>query len=604
MANKRLIGSIGAGVVIVALGFGAYLQLPEAPEPVEDDLAVSPSSTPAAEPVTTLAAPPFVYRIGLLAAPTTLNYWGYLGAEPTAWNTYVLASTKPALYTGDPVAMTLVPELAAGEPTQPEESSGAWTVEVGIAEGFEWSDGAPITAEDLEFTFDTVRHLGLGGGWADAFPSQVVDVAALGAHRVRISFDGRPGMRVWPYGVGMAPLMPAHVWESRVQSVGSAEALYALDPSGDVFGGPLAITTAEGSRIRAVTNPGYPDAGAVDVEYRIFDDEAAAVAAVATRSIDTILSPGGLSTQGASALDGADGVTVTRNPANSVRYLGFNLDRDPMSAPGFRQALGLLIDRSELVPTLTPGADPAYTMMAPGNTRWFDPSAAGEIATRFDGEAAERLGEAVALLEAAGYAWASKPSAGPDGLQPGSGLEIGGQAPAPITILTSGDEYDPERPDYAARIEEVLDGLGFDARPVVTDFDTVVDLAFSPGDDGARGYDMYLLGWTLGNPLLPDFYGRLFGQGSPSNSTGYRSEEFDRELALYDSSPDLPSARQALWQMEKTLASDLPYLVLYHPEVAEAYRSDRVGYRQGPWLGGLQARLGAVDEVMPAGDAR
>ena len=70
--------------------------------------------------------------------------------------------------------------------------------------------------------------------------------------------------------------------------------------------------------------------------------------------------------------------------------------------------------------------------------------------------------------------------------------------------------------------------------PVETDFDTVVDLAFTAGDDGNLHHDMYLLGWTLGSPLLPNYHRPLFSEDGPENNTGYAGPDFAALLAEYE----------------------------------------------------------------------
>jgi peptide/nickel transport system substrate-binding protein len=141
--------------------------------------------------------------------------------------------------------------------------------------------------------------------------------------------------------------------------------------------------------------------------------------------------------------------------------------------------------------------------------------------------------------------------------------------------------------------------LGFDVRVVITDFDTVVDLAFSREADGERPYDMYVLGWTLGNPAFPTYYERLFGEGAPANSTGYASPAFAAALTEYLGAYGHDGALGALWDMEETIARDLPYLVLYHPQIVEAYRSDRVEFGLHSVLGGIQARGGGLGDLTP-----
>ena len=169
-----------------------------------------------------------------------------------------------------------------------------------------------------------------------------------------------------------------------------------------------------------------------------------------------------------------------------------------------------------------------------------------------------------------------------------------------MTILTPGDEYDELRPAHASQIASTLAVLGFDVRPVETDFDSVVDLAFTRGEEGLLHYDMYLLGWTLGSPAWPGFYGPLFASDGAANNTGYASEAFDTAFTAYEEAHDMGQAVAALWDMETLLAKDLPYLLLYAPRIAEAHRVDRVAFSAVGELGGIQSRLGGILDVAPA----
>jgi ABC-type transport system substrate-binding protein len=591
--------SVAAGLVLLGIGIVAVIQIQsndgpqaELAEPVPSTEPIRPASS------STSAEADFVYRVGLLAGVTTTNYWEYMGAEPTAWNAYVLGPTKPALYSIDPAANSLIPELAAGE-AEPILDDQGWRVQLELSDDLAWSDGQPVTAEDVVYTFETVRRLGLGGGWADSFRDQIEEMVAVSSTDLTIRFSTRPGLALWPYGVGLAPIMPEHVWAEQSDAVESAAELYALEDPG-VSGGPLRVLSVGADRIEAVANPGYPRSGVSAVEYTIFPDEDAAVKAVKTGAVDTILDPNGLSAAGVSALSGTNGVAIERSPANSVRYLGFNLTRDPMSRPEFRKGLALLLDRGSVTETLGQEASTAYTMLSSANVSWFDEEQADAIATPYSGSLEERITEAVSGLQAAGYTWETPPAVVEGVLSPGTGLRLDGMAPAPLTILTPGDEYDPARPDYTTRIESTLETLGFDVRPVVTDFDTVVDLSFSKDEAGARQYDMYVLGWTLGNPVLPDYHRWLFATDGPANSTGYSAPDFDSGLGLYQQATTSEEAKTALWGMEQAVARDLPYLVLYHPEIIEAYRSDRVSFGEHGVLGGIQGRLGGLEDLTPS----
>jgi ABC-type transport system substrate-binding protein len=590
--------SIGATAVLIGVVIAAVIQMrPEADAPAE--IAAPVDTTTPREPLSSPAEAPFEYRVGLLAGVSTANYWEYVGEQPTAWNAYVLGPTKPALYSVDPASNTLEPEVAGSSPVLPTWNRDGWRVRVDLGGDLSWSDGRPVTTADVVYTFETVRRLGLEGGWADAYPEEIEEVVAESPTRLRIEFSHRPGLGLWPHRVGLAPIMPAHVWAPETVGIDTAAALYDLDPEVDVSGGPLEIVEVTENRIATVANPGYPEDGIPDVVYSIFADEAAAIAAMKQGAIDTVLDPNGLSDEGADALAGTPGVAIERSPANAVRYLGFNLTRDPMSKTEFRQSLALLLDRRWATEKVVPDAAAAYTMLSSANASWFDKGAAAAISDPYARKLERRVSAAITGLERAGYAWDTSPAVVDGTLVPGTGLTIDGQVPAPLTILTPGDEYDPARPDYTTRIEATLEALGFDVRPVVTDFDTVVDLAFTMDQSGARQYDMYVLGWTLGNPALPDYHRWLFAGDGVANSTGYANPDFEASLVRFDRATAADAAKDALWRMEQVLARDLPYLVLYHPNLTEGYRADRVQFEEHDVLGGIQGRLGGLSDLSP-----
>ncbi|MFQ5523309.1 MAG: ABC transporter substrate-binding protein [Acidimicrobiia bacterium] len=604
----------GALVVLVGIGGAALAQMGTSGEPSAVSYAAAELNSTAApqattpstaaeepEPTTTTVPEPFVYRMGVLAGVTTDNFWAFYGEEPSVWNAYMLGPTKPALYASDPTSGALVPELAR-ELVAPIFDRDGWRVLVRLNPDLEWSDGEPITAEDVEFTFETVRRLGLRGGWAAAFPDTIVSVSADSSYQLRIEFSERPSVAVWPHAVGTAPVMPAHIWAPGTADI-TAEELYDLPGSVDVSGGPLTLAQIGDDVVISVANPGYPLGRAPEqVEYRIYPAEEAAVEALDTGEIDYLLSPKGLTQDEVQLLAENPDVALATSPSNGVRYLGFNLQRAPMSQDGFRRALALLLDRDALSASDPYTGPVAYAFTGPENPQWYDPDVAGEIEALYAGDLEYRLNAAIDALVDEGYSWASPPSLDADGnVAAGSGLLIDGVAPPPVTILTAGDAYDPSRPRYAQAIAEVLGWLGFDARPVETDFDTVVDLAFNPGEDGRFRYDMYLLGWTLGNPGLPGYFRALFATDGELNNSGYSSEEFEAQLAEYEDAYTVEQAREALWSMEMTLARDLPYLLLFRSQITEAYRVDRVAYTIPAALGGIQGRLGGVQDVIPAG---
>lgn len=605
LRNKSL-RALGATVVLMGLAVAAFAQIGPGEDPnaiaiVPDDPSTTTQQETTSSPdaPTTTTPEPFIYRVGVLSGVSTDNFWAFYGEEASVWNSYILGPTKPALFKIDPMDGGLTPELAVD--TERARFDGEkWFVEIDLRRSLNWSDGKRIRARDMEFTFDTVRDLGLGGSWATAFPPTVTDVRATSQHSLRIEFGERPTLAVWPHAVGIAPVMPEHVWRKTVDGT-TVEELYQQSGSRDVGGGPLFIGEITDLAIRSIANPGYALASTPDeVEYHVFADEATAVGALGDGAIEVILTPKGLSTEDSAPVEAIEGVALETSPANGVRYLGFNLDRQPMADLAFRRAIALLLDRQRLAETIADGSQVAHSFVREANELWYDERAAGAIGDMYAGDLGPRLEGVLEDLRDSGYVWDSEPVVSEDGaLQPGTGLRIRGSEPAPLTILTPGDAYDAARPRYVEEIAATLGVLGFDVRPVITDFDTVVDLAFSQTEEGGRQYDMYFLGWTLGNPALPDHYRSLFATEGAMNNTGYSSLDFDEQLVAYESAYTLQEARKFLWAMEVILARDLPYLLLYTTEITEAYRSDVVEFGTTGNIGGIQGRLGGITDVEP-----
>lgn len=600
----RTIRTIGATTILVGLAIAGFIQVSAAQEEPPPEIVVADESTTSSSirgdsrpDQDAPEDPMFEYRIGVLAGISTDNFWSFYGEEPSVWNSYILGPTKPALMSFDPVSGGVVEELA--DTVQPPSwDEDGWRIRISLRDDFKWSDGVPVTAHDIVFTFETVRSLGLGGSWASAYPLEVESMHADSDYDLRIEFEARPTLSVWPHAVGTAPIMPAHVWADGIFEIG-AEELYQLSGDEDVGGGRLALVDHDENTIVSARNPGYPYETAADrVVYRIYSNEVQLVEAMQAGEIDTAITPEGLSAENTDRAMTDPEVEVVSNVGHGVRYLAFNLNRAPMADSAFRNAIGLLLDREELASGSDVTGLSAHSFVPAANRLWFDQEKAAGIAASRTGTTTERLETVLGELSSIGYTWETEPAVDSEGnFVPGVGLLIDGQPPAPLTILTPGDSYDPSRPKYVEGIAKTIEVLGFDVRPVETDFDTVVDLAFTPTEEDVLQYDMYVLGWTLGSPAFPLYYRPLFATDGDLNNTGYSSKRFDRLLSSYEAASTLEDARSLLWKMEEQLAEDLPYVVLYHSQISEAYRADQVSYAVADSLGGLQARLGGLADV-------
>jgi peptide/nickel transport system substrate-binding protein len=299
---------------------------------------------------------------------------------------------------------------------------------------------------------------------------------------------------------------------------------------------------------------------------------------------------------------GDDNLAVTINPANQFFYLAFNLKKSPGKWLGFRQAMAFMIDKEYFSTNVVQGAVfPIYVLVPEGNAKWYDKEIADEIASRYVGlDEQTRVNLAVAALQADGFTWATPPELDEDGnvvLRSMKGLIDPDGVPVPeLEILTTPTSFDPIRASYALWIEGWAEEIGISARANPTNFNALV-AGIWPGVGTENTFDLYVLGWDLGNPALPTFHEGIFHSrnlaevNDGNNTVGYVDPDFD---ALADSMFSLTSEAEvfdALWEMERLIADTLPYVVLYGVPLVEFFRTN-VDFPYVDTLSGLQAQNG------------
>jgi ABC-type transport system substrate-binding protein len=308
-------------------------------------------------------------------------------------------------------------------------------------------------------------------------------------------------------------------------------------------------------------------------------------------------------------------LTAVVNPTNGFRYLAFNLRKEPMSIQGFRDALALMIDKEFMANNVLQGvAFPLYATVPEGNEKWYNAEVAETFAAEYQGKTLqERLTGAVQILKDAGFTWETEPTVATDAdgnelnaVNNGVGIMFNGAPVEPIEILAPGPGYDPLRATYSIWIETWLNQLGFEAEANPTDFNAIVAAVYTPTEANELDYDMYILGWSLGNPALPTyhksfFYGpndTLLNEGD--NAPGYHSDEFDALVEQMDVAQSEEEAYDIMWQMEEVLFRDKPYVLLFDTGILEFYRQANVAYPFTETLSGLQFIQGQQATVTAA----
>ena len=615
-------------------------------------------ATDATDATTTTAAAAatgFTYTLGMTSDIVSNNYWAYIGPDGTVYMQYVFGPTKPSLFTIQYPGLIVAPDVAVGLPAEPVEEGDVWTITQSMRPDYVWSDGSPLTAHDVVFTYTTVRDAGLGGDWISAYPytdtsePQLTNVEAVDDYTVKYTYASFPGGAVWPHNTGVASIMPKAPWEAIVTEALASEdpgaTIYGADAFeiGDLSGGPVNYNgREEGAFVENVANTAYSNAGMEHIFYvngsyeqngqlyfgegggdvlmaykdgpfldrtafSIYGDQAAAMLALADGEIDYWINPLGVSPGLRQQGLEAENLDVAVNPTNGFRYLAFNLRKSPGKFLEYRQALAYMIDKEFLTLNVLQGvAFPLYVLVPEGNQAWYNAEFAEEVAAKYVGlDENTRLQLANEVLVAGGFTWETDPVTDEDGvITPGVGLiDPDGVKLVQQEIMAPPASYDPLRATAALWIEGWMEKLGIDAKANPTDFNTIVAKVW-PGIGEEITFDTYILGWSLGNPAWPTFHESFFHTrhwaetDDGGNATGYSDPEFDQladdMFALKVSEQD--AAYDKIWEMEAKLVADLPYIVLFDTPITEFFTKD-VSFPFTSTLSGIQALAGMQGNV-------
>ncbi len=215
--RRRVVVLAALGLLLVACTRGSAEETTTTSGPT----TTAPGDEPAPETVT--------FHVGLLADLTTTNSWAALDSESSTWNSIVILNGHPRLFTVAYPDFQVVPLVSAAGPEQADQDGETWVVEQELRSGLLWSDGTPVSAADLVFTFETVREFELGGTWESSFPEDVTGMTAPDATTVRVEFSAKPGLGVWQNGVGLASWRSAAFWGDAVEAAREAAAQAAAE---------------------------------------------------------------------------------------------------------------------------------------------------------------------------------------------------------------------------------------------------------------------------------------------------------------------------------------------------------------------------------------
>jgi peptide/nickel transport system substrate-binding protein len=326
-----------------------------------------------------------------------------------------------------------VPELATAVPTLANGgiSRDGRTIVLHLRSGVRWSDGAPLDARDLRFTWQAVmnprNNTRLRSGWDDVIAIDLPDRTTAVVH-LREPYASILG------AMAAFPPLPAHLLAAL------PDLNHAAFNEHPVSSGPYVLSAwNHGSSLEFAANPYYwrGRPAIARVSYRIIPDDDTLFAALQTHDIDVDDS---LTEAQIARLSSLSGYTIQRRLTANVRHIEFNCAQPILADVRVRRAIAEAVDWDRMNATVFHGYNVRATSdILPGS--WADPHVPPYP---YDLAGAKRL------LDAAGW------RTGPDGIRRRRGTSL--------SVAISTTPAKPANVQAEVQMQQELRAAGIDLR--------------------------------------------------------------------------------------------------------------------------------------------
>ncbi len=512
-------------------------------------------ATVVATVVPSSAADNVTLTVGLLQDVDSPNVTvGYTVAAYELWNLQYATLTDKA---ADDFSIT--PGLAE----KWEASTDGLTYTYHLRAGLKWSDGQPLTADDVAWTINTSRDQEWTNHYATTanLTATAVDDTTL-TIVTSVPDPKLPTMDVY--------IVPRHIWESHAGSVDDLAAYDALDGVGS---GPFTLKERKANQEwTMIANPNYWQGTPAisQVVFRVFSDGDAMVTALRSGEIDVAhLVP----SQAFEDLKNEPNIVTVAGAQGGFTELAMNGmagglgDGHPaLQDLTVRHAIAQAIDRAALFDRVVKGQGELIDTLGVSPDSVWNPTMLVDQQLNYDPAAAN------AALDEAGYL-----DVDGNGIRemPGGGNEL------KFRYAERSDSVN------SAAIRELIEGWLSDIG---------IALEVSVFDDTQLGqqvydgtYDLFVWGWTPfvdPDPMLSYFTCAQLTTDAASpgyNDANWCSPEYDELYTQQNQELDRVKRIEIVKKMITLFYTQSTYVVLYHDADSQAYRTDRfTGWLQQP----------------------
>ncbi len=482
------------------------------------------------------------FTVGQLQNVDSLNVTvGGLVIDYEIWNLIWPSLTNMA-------AKDFSPEPAMAESWSSSSDHLTWTYK--MRPNMKWSDGQPMTADDVKYTIDRANeeqwnsHISTTAN----LTATVVDANTL---QIKTSV---PDPRLPALG---AYIIPKHIYEKV-----SADDLPNYTARDKIGGGPFMLDEVQDEFTRLVRNPNwYGKKPAIDeVIFRFYADANAEFQALKSGEIDAL---DGVPEQSYASIENSD--TIAAIAGNQGGFSELSMNSGCSSSPGdgnpalkdkkVRQAINYAIDRALLVEKTLVGHGIPGTAIVPSADPSWDLKVSDDQLYKYDPDKAK------ALLDEAGW----KDTNG-DGVRDKDGQEL---------KLRYFDRTEGDGGKNTDFITGWLKDVG-----IATEVKSMDDDALAAAI-GQNEFDLFTWGWV---PFVdPDpelsYFTKDQATTDPEavgyNDANWCNDEYDSLYQQQHVELDPAKRHEIVQKMLEIFYEEAPYAVLYKYDDLQAIRSDR-----------------------------
>jgi peptide/nickel transport system substrate-binding protein len=412
-------------------------------------------------------------------------------------------------------------------------SNGNTTLTFTIQQGVTFSDGKPMTAADVAFTFNLIKKfpaLDIDSVWS------VLSGVTQSGNTVVMTFKA-PSVPYFYYIADQVPIVPEHVWSSIKNPVTYAD-------SNPIGTGAYTVSPCTPQNITYVANQRYWQHGLpkiAKVLYPAFTSNDPANTYLAT----------GQAQWGSQFIPNINSVYSSKSPDNHYWFAPIaNVSLIPnLTVPGLnnalvRQAIAYALDRNKVASVGEYGEEPGANqngIAAPTFSSWMDTTDAAKYNYGYNPAKAQ------ALLQQAGY------TKGSDGIYAKGGQKLA------FTVINIGGYSDWVA--SMAVIQSELKAVGISLTPNnLAQNDYLARLY-------AGSYQFAYYAQTGGPTPYYEFRQWLYsansapiGKNAASNWERYSNPQTDKLLDSYALTTDSATQHSIVDQLQQVVLSDVPYI--------------------------------------------